>query len=268
VTVADVFARCASEKRAALIPYLMAGDPSLEMTKALLYAASDGGADIIELGIPYSDPLADGPTIQAAAQRALHAATTFDNVLEMVANLDRARAACPILAFTYYNPLFVRGIERTAVCLAKAGFAGAIVPDLPPEESQDARAAFDRHGIGLTFLVAPTTPLDRVRSIAAQSSDFVYVVSRMGVTGARRKLGENVKKVVEVFRSVVDKPLAVGFGVSTPDHALAIAEYADGVIVGSALIDRVAASPGAESIAVRDYCASLAAAVRRRVTAR
>jgi tryptophan synthase alpha chain len=262
VTVADVFARCASEKRAALIAYLMAGDPSLEMTKALLYAASDGGADIIELGIPYSDPLADGPTIQSAAQRALLAGTTFDNVLDMVASLDRARVAAPILAFTYYNPLVVRGLESTAASLAKAGFAGAIVPDLPPEESQAARAAFDRHGIGLTFLVAPTTPLDRVRSIAALSSDFVYVVSRMGVTGATETVVSDVAKLVARLRPYVKKPLAVGFGISTPDAAAAIGAIADGVVVGSSLIDRLVASPGNESAAVREYCEMLSAALR------
>lgn len=264
MTVAEVFAKCREERRAALIPYLMGGDPSLEAMPSLLAAAVEGGADIIELGIPYSDPLADGPTIQAAAQRALHAGAGLDAVVALVASLDRTIVSVPILAFTYYNPVYVRGIERTAKDLAQAGFAGAIIPDLPPEESEAARAAFDGQSIGLTFLVTPTTPLDRVRSIAVRSSDFVYVVSRMGVTGARKALGENVKELVEVLRSVVHKPLAVGFGVSTPDHARAIAEYADAVIVGSALIDRIAASRGSERAAVRDFCATFSAALRSR----
>jgi tryptophan synthase alpha chain len=242
----------------------MAGDPSLEKTSLLLEAAVKGGADIIELGIPYSDPLADGPTIQAAAQRALLGGATFDAVLAMVASLDRAVVHVPLLAFTYYNPVYVRGLDRTARDFARAGFSGAIIPDLPPEESEPASRAFSQEGIGLTFLVAPTTPLERVRSIGERSSDFVYVVSRMGVTGAGRTLGENVKELVERLRPVVNKPLAVGFGVSTRDHAQAIAQYADGVIVGSALIDRIASAPGNESVAVHDYCALLAAAVRDR----
>ena len=263
MTVAEVFARCRDERRAALIPYLMAGDPSLEVTPALLAAAVAGGADIIEVGIPYSDPLADGPTIQAAAQRSLAGGTTFDAVLAMAAALDRSLVPVPLLAFTYYNPLFVRGVDRTAADLARAGFAGAIVPDLPPEEADELLAAFAAAGIGVTFLVAPTTPLARVREIALVSSGFVYVVSRLGVTGAGRALSDNVEALVARLRPEVDKPLAVGFGVSTPEHARAIAAFADGVIVGSALVDRIARSPGREEAAVRDFCRSLADAVKR-----
>lgn len=263
MTVAGVFARCRAERRAALIPYLMAGDPTLRATPALLAAACKGGADIIELGIPYSDPLADGPTIQAAAQRSLQAGTTFDDVLAMVANLDRSRVDIPIIAFTYYNPIFVRGLDKTAGDLARVGFASAIVPDLPPEEADLAIAAFARAGIGLTFLVAPTTPIDRVRSIAARSSDFVYVVSRMGVTGATATMSETAEQIVRRLRPIVDKPLAVGFGVSTPEQAAAVARFADGVIVGSALIDRAsAAADGQKETAVHDFCMSLATAVR------
>jgi tryptophan synthase alpha chain len=241
----------------------MAGDPSLAMTPALLAAAVAGGADMIEIGIPYSDPLADGPTIQAAARRALSAGTTFDSVLRMVEALDRSVVSAPLIAFTYYNPVFVRGIARTAKDLASAGFAGAIIPDLPPHEAAPIQAAFDAAGIGLTFLVAPTTPIERVRDIAHRSSGFVYVVSRMGVTGVGAELGDNIKDLVDRLRPEVDKALAVGFGVSTPEHARAIAAYADGVIVGSALIDRIAQNPGREVAAARDFCNSLSAAVRR-----
>lgn len=260
--VPTAFAACAAENRAALIPYVMAGDPMLDATPRLLEAIAAGGADLIELGIPYSDPLADGPTIQAAARRALDAKTTFDGVLDMVRGLDRTAVPVPLIAFTYYNPVFVRGVTKTAADLARAGFAGAIVPDLAPEEADDACAAFEAAGVPLTFLVAPTTAAARLPAIARRSSGFVYVVSRMGVTGAVAALERSSEDVVGALRALTAKPLAVGFGVSTPAHAKAIAAYADGVVVGSALIDRVAAS-GDMPRAARDLCAELAAAVRR-----
>lgn len=260
--IASVFERCAAENRAALIAYLMAGDPSLADTPALLEAAAAGGADIIELGIPYSDPLADGPTIQAAAQRSLHAGTTFDGVLAMIARLDRNVVAAPLMAFTYFNPVFVRGVERTARELAAAGFAGAIIPDLPPEEAGATADAFAANGVPLTFLIAPTTPSERIPMIAERSSGFVYVVSRMGVTGAGRALDGSVGELVGRLRPLTDKPLAVGFGVSTPEHARAIAAFADGVIVGSALIDGIS-SAADKPAAARGLCAMLAGASRR-----
>ena len=259
MTLTAAFERCRAQRRVALIPYLMAGDPALDRTPAFLAAACAGGADIIEIGIPYSDPLADGPTIQAAAQRSLAAGATFDGVLDMARSLDRAAVPAPLIAFTYYNPVFVRGLEKTARDLAAAGFDAAIIPDLPPDEAHDARRAFAAAGVGIVFLVAPTTPLDRVRDIARRSDGFVYVVSRMGVTGAGRAIGESVRTLVERLRPLVDKPLAVGFGVSMPEHAAAIARYADGVIVGSALIDAIAARP--EPSTVETFCRSLAAAL-------
>ena len=264
MSIAGVFERCAKQGRAALIPYVMAGDPSLHALPSLLAAMVRGGADVIELGIPYSDPLADGPTIQASAQRALAAGTTFDAVLGAVSALDRSRVDVPLIAFTYYNPLFVRGLAKSAADLAHAGFTGVIVPDLPPEEADEALAVFGRSGMGLTFLVAPTTPLDRVRSIAAQSDGFVYVVSRMGVTGARQEIGQTTEALVARLRPLVQKPLAVGFGVSTADQAASIGRYADGVIVGSALIDAIAASPGDEASTAERFCSSLGTALASR----
>ena len=261
-TVASVFERCAAENRAALIPYLMAGDPSLDETPALLEAAVAGGADIIEVGIPYSDPLADGPTIQAAARRSLLAGTTFDGVLAMIGKLDRSRVGVPLIAFTYFNPIFVRGVERAARELATAGFAGAILPDLSLEEAGAAAEVFASNGVPLTFLVAPTTPPERIPMIANRSNGFVYVVSRMGVTGARQALDASAAELVERLRPLTGKPLAVGFGVSTPEHAKAIAAYADGVIVGSALIDRVSNADD-KPAAARELCAGLASAARR-----
>ncbi|HET9343068.1 MAG TPA: tryptophan synthase subunit alpha [Candidatus Eremiobacteraceae bacterium] len=260
--IASVFERCAAENRAALIAYLMAGDPSLADTPGLIEAVAAGGADIIELGIPYSDPLADGPTIQAAAQRSLRAGTTFDGVLAMIAKLNRNRIAAPLVAFTYFNPVFVRGVERTARGLSASGFAGAIIPDLPPEEAVGTADIFAASGVPLTFLVAPTTPSERIPMIAERSSGFVYVVSRMGVTGAGQTLDGSVADLVERLRPLTDKPLAVGFGVSTPDHARAIAAYADGVIVGSALIDCISSADD-KPCAARELCAMLAMASRR-----
>lgn len=260
--IARVFERCAADRRAALIPYLMAGDPSLDDTPALLEAVAAGGADIIEVGIPYSDPLADGPTIQSAAQRALRAGATFEGVLATIARLDRSAVAVPLIAFTYYNPIVVRGLSRSAGDLARAGFAGAIIPDLAHEEAEEAATAFDAAGVPLTFLVAPTTSVERVAKIARRSSGFVYVVSRMGVTGASDSLASTVGELVAKVRPLMDRPLAVGFGVKTPEHARTIADHADGVIVGSALIDEIEAAADGPA-AARAFCAALASAVRR-----
>jgi tryptophan synthase alpha chain len=264
VTIAESFERCRSMGRAALIPYLMAGDPTLDVSATLIAAVVDAGADLVEIGIPYSDPLADGLTIQAAGQRALRAGATFDAVLEMVRGLDRSKIVAPLLAFTYYNPLFVRGLARSARDLARAGFSGAIVPDLPLEEAEAAAASFSSEGVGLTLLVAPTTPQARAKAIAAASSGFVYVVSRLGVTGARASLSTDVADLVASVRPLTAKPLAVGFGVSTPAQAAAIARIADGVVVGSALVDCVArAGTGREAGAAREFCAALSLAMTK-----
>jgi len=224
--------------------------------------ASVPGADIIEVGIPYSDPLADGPTIQAAAQRSLRAGTTFDGVLATIEAVDKQCVPAPLIAFTYFNPVFVRGVERTALDLAKAGFSGAIIPDLPPDEAENVAMIFTAKEVPLTFLVAPTTPADRITMIAQKSSGFVYVVSRMGVTGAGQSLDASVAELVGRLRPLTDKPIAVGFGVSTPEHAKTIAGYAEGVIVGSALIDRMTKSADKEA-AVKELCGELRQAVGR-----
>ncbi|HXW76585.1 MAG TPA: tryptophan synthase subunit alpha [Candidatus Eremiobacteraceae bacterium] len=263
MSIAGAFARCGAAGRTAFIPYVMAGHPSVSATAAILHAACEAGADVIEVGIPYSDPLADGPIIRAAATRALSRGTTFEGVLAMVSALDRRAVPAPLVAFTYCNPVFVRGVERTAHDLARAGFAAAILPDLPPEEAQPVRAALAREGLGLVLLVAPTTPPDRVREIALASDEFVYVVSRLGVTGTSVPPSEVARRLVSEVRTATSKPVAVGFGVSTPEQARAIAAFADGVIVGSALVARVAESPGREEAAVREYCGSLAAALVR-----
>ena len=254
-SVGAIFERCKSEGRAALLAFLTAGYPSLALTPALVRAACEGGADIIELGFPYSDPLADGPTIQASSQRALEGGATYEAVLEMASGLN---VPAPLLAFTYYNPLCARGLERAAAELAGAGFAGAIVPDLPPEEAQPLEEAVRRHGLSLTFLIAPTTPTERARTIAARSADFVYVVSRMGVTGTHAGIGGALAETIAALRMVTEKPLAVGFGIAGADDARAVARVADGVVVGSALVR--AASDSDPVAAVRQLCTVLSAA--------
>jgi len=264
VSIDDVFARCRSLDRAALIPYLMAGDPSLAQTESLLAAACEGGADIIEVGVPYSDPIADGPTIQAAASRALRGGATLDRIIATARRFDRSRITAPLVAFTYFNPFFVRGVERTAADLTQAGFEAVIVADLPPEESSPVREALLRGGLGQILLIAPTTPAQRVPRIAELSSHFVYLVSRMGVTGAGEAPWESIESLASRVREATPKPVAVGFGISTPEHVRRISAVADGVVVGSALVDRIAARDGRDAAAaVREYCEQLAGGLDR-----
>jgi len=257
--LAEVFERCRAADRAALIVFLTAGFPSIERTPSLVDAAIAGGADIIELGFPYSDPVADGPIIQASSQRALDNGVTFDVVLDIA---TRCNAGAPLIAFTYYNPLFARGLERSAHDLRAAGFAGAIVPDLPPEEAGPLADAFARAALSLTFLVAPTTPLERAGMIAARCDDFVYVAGRLGVTGTHAGVDPPTLRRIAELRRVTDKPLAVGFGVSNPQDVAQIAAVADGVIVGSAIVQACAADD--PIVAVGELCASLRTGVSKR----
>jgi tryptophan synthase alpha chain len=257
----DAFERARGEKRLAFIPYVMAGDPDLETTDAILLALSVAGADIIELGVPYSDPLADGPTVAAAGQRALRSAT---HVREVLALAWRCRERCaPIVLFTYYNPVYQFGIERFAREAAAAGVAGAIVPDVALDESAELRAALQAQGLTMPLLVAPSTPHQRAARIADAATGFIYVVSRLGVTGAgcapdfaplRRQLGS--------LRELTNKPLAVGFGVSRPQDVRNVGMLADGVVVGSALIDAYAGTRAQDAAArVRDFVGALIAAL-------
>ncbi len=246
--IAAAFATARESRRGALIPYLCAGDPDLETTEALLVALGDAGADIIELGIPYGDPLADGPTNAAAAQRALGAGTTIDAALRCAARARRAGAP-PILAFTYVNPVVQFGLERFADALVAADMCGAIVLDLPLEETARLHAAFAPRGLALPLLVAPTTPAARAVAIAAQSDGFTYLVSRLGVTGAKREPDFSwIAQRVERLRASGALPLAIGFGISSAEHVRRACAIADGAIVGSALIDAYAGTRGAEAV--------------------
>jgi tryptophan synthase alpha chain len=261
IQIEEVLRRCRARRRAALIPYVMAGDPSLAALPAIVQGAYRGGADLLEIGIAFSDPLADGPVIQGAAARAALSGASFEAVIASVAAIDRAGAPLPLIAFTYYNPLFVRGLARSAAALAAAGFAGVIVPDLPFDEAAATIRAFASAGLGLVLLVTPTTPDERARAIVAASRGFVYVVSRMGVTGSRGALGGEIFRLVARLRSMTDKPVAVGFGIATPDHVREVAAVADGVVVGSALVDRIARDPARHAQITEAFCCELSSAL-------
>jgi tryptophan synthase alpha chain len=254
------FAGLASQGRCALMPFVMAGDPDLEATAATLLALQEAGADLIELGIPYSDPLADGPVIQAAASRALAAGTTPAAVLSLLGSL-RGRLAIPVVLFTYSNPLLNRGMEAFCDAAASAGAAGLVVPDLPLEEAEKLSTIAAQRGLDLVLLVAPTTPPERMARIHAASRGFTYLVSVTGVTGVRSALQERVGGLVRQLKDQGGTPVAVGFGISAPEQARQVRDWgADGAIVGSALVKRMAEAHS-QGRSVSDeagrYCAEL-----------
>ncbi len=232
--VERLFRRCHERNRAAFIPYICAGDPTLERTVEIALALERAGADLIELGVPFSDPLADGIVNQLAAQRALESGTTPRGVLQCVAAI-RQKSEVPIVLYTYLNPLLQFGFERFHHDAAAAGVDGLLILDLPPDEPIDAPAA-PLH----IRLVAPTTPADRLRKICDAAAGFIYYVSREGVTGVRTSVASSLRERVLELREYTALPIAVGFGISTPEQARQVAEAADGVVVGSAIVDRIA----------------------------
>ncbi|GBD46084.1 Tryptophan synthase alpha chain [bacterium HR41] len=241
--------------RAALMPYLLGGYPDLETSRACLVAAVEAGADLVELGIPFSDPLADGPVIHHAATLALERGVTPGDVLALAASVAER---VPVVVMVYANVVFTRGTERFLDELRAAGVAGLIVPDLPFDEAAVVRAAADERGLALVPLCAPTTPDDRLRVLAAGARGFVYAVSLTGTTGERDALPPGLDRFVAHVRSLAPVPVAVGFGVSRPEQAARVAEIADGVIVGSRIV-RAAGEGGTD--AVRTVVSELAAAV-------
>jgi tryptophan synthase alpha chain len=242
-------------KRAALMPYLMGGYPDLDESGAAIEAAADAGADLIELGIPFSDPLADGPVIHAAGTQALAAGATPHGVLRVC---ERAADLLPVVLMVYANVVMAGGAEQFTRRAAGAGAAGMIVPDLPHDESGELRAACDAEGIALVPLAAPTTTEERMREIGADARGFVYAVSLTGTTGERDELPPELPALVERVRAAAEVPVAVGFGISTPDQARSVAEVADGVIVGSRVV-RAAGEGGAR--AVRELVSELSKAL-------
>ena len=252
------FEQVRSEARIALMPFLMAGDPDLETTAELLLGLEQAGADIIELGIPYSDPLADGPVIQAAASRALASGTTPGRVLEMLSTLKDS-LSLPVILFTYSNPLLNRGMERFCDEAAEAGVCGLVVPDLPLEEAERLSPLALSRGLDLVLLVAPTTPAERMARIAARSRGFIYLVSVTGVTGERTALEGRVGDLVTQLKTTATLPVAVGFGISAPQQVRQVKSWGgDGAIVGSALVKRIAAAaPGNVVAEACGFCREL-----------
>lgn len=258
----QAFARCRAEKRAAFVPFLMAGDPDLETTLELIGALVDGGADLIELGVPFSDPMADGPVNQRAAARGLGSGTTLAGVLDVVARARGQWQQVPIVLFSYLNPLLAAGVERFARRAAASGVDGVLCLDLPPEEAAGEYVEqLAAHDLSPILLLAPTSTKERVRRVDAMARGFVYYVSRTGVTGEKGELAEELLGQVKALRRKLHSPLVVGFGISTPQQVAAVGAVADGVVVGSALVRLVeehgAAAPVAD--AVRELSAPLRA---------
>ena len=244
------FARCRAERRAAFIPYLTAGDPDLGTTVRLLEALTLGGADIIELGVPFSDPIADGPVNQRAAVRALAAGTTLSGILDLVAGC-REKLGVPVVLFTYFNPILARGVESFAEQAAASGVDGVLCVDLPPEEAAgELQPALLCAGVAPVFLLAPTSTRAREKAVAAASKGFVYYVSRTGVTGTREELEPDLVRHAKQLRRRLKLPLAVGFGISTPEQVEVVGRVADGVVVGSALV-RIVEERGGEDDLVK-----------------
>jgi tryptophan synthase alpha chain len=262
-SIAETFSRLREQGKTAFIPFITAGDPDLATTSKALKILDSCGSDVIEVGVPYSDPLADGPVIQASATRALKKGTTFDSVIGMLKGVIR-ELSCPIVLFTYYNPILKRGVRNFMATIRQAGVNGLVVPDLPLEETVLLRSEAIMHNIELVLLTTPTTPTERMMEIAKASEGFLYLVSAVGVTGARSNVNLRVEHLLREIKKVTDKPVAVGFGVSTPEHVKQIAGWgADGVIIGSAIVRQLceAATPEEGLKRLEEYTRNIKAAM-------
>ncbi|HAX85922.1 MAG TPA: tryptophan synthase subunit alpha [Cyanobacteria bacterium UBA11370] len=260
--ISHCFQSLRDRSQCALIPFITAGDPDLATTAQALRVLDKSGADMIELGVPYSDPLADGPTIQAAATRALQQGVRLDDVLAIVKEVSPDLNA-PIILFTYYNPILNRGIESFLQQIAAVGVEGLVVPDLPLEEAESLIKPAAEIGIEVILLVAPTSPKERIEAIANQSQGFIYLVSVTGVTGMRDQVASRVPDLLEQMQTVTDKPIGVGFGISAPEQARQVKYWgADAVIVGSAFVKRLAEGTPAEGLlSIGEFCQSLKLAI-------
>jgi tryptophan synthase alpha chain len=235
----EAFTRIREQQAPGLVTYVTAGDPDLDRTAGILRALDRAGADVLEVGVPFSDPLADGPVIQRATERALAAGTTLSGVLDLLHSM-RGDLEAPIVIFSYANPILRLGAERFADRARAAGVDGVLILDLPIEEADEFRAMLARRGIDTILLLSPTTTDDRLRRAAELGSGFLYAISRLGVTGARDTLAAGAQEMVRRIRSVSDLPVALGFGISKPDHVREVGQWADAAVVGSALVDVIA----------------------------
>ena len=242
-------------KKLALMPFIMAGDPNIETTSNILLKLQEKGADIIELGIPYSDPLADGPIIQLSASRALKSGTTTTKVFQLLESL-KGELHIPIIIFTYFNPILSYGFNDFCKLASKAGVSGLIIPDLPLEEASKFSKVISTYSIDLILLVAPTTPLERMKKISSNTRGFTYLVSVTGVTGERNQMENRVEDLISKLKEISNIPIAVGFGISTPEHVNKVRKWgAEGVIIGSAFVKRISSSNKKEVVAkVGNFC--------------
>ncbi len=235
----------------ALVAFITAGDPDLESTEVLVEGLARGGADIVELGVPFSDPMADGPTIQASSERALESGTTLPKVLNLVKKLRNKGVDIPIVLFGYYNPVFVYGHKRFARDAERAGVDGVLIVDLPPEEAGELAEELKKRGIEFVYLLTPTSDERRIRLVVQRAGGFIYYVSVTGVTGARKKLPSEIRDHVRRIKQFTALPVCVGFGISTPEQARRVSQWADGVVVGSAIVDIIARNTGSKRLADR-----------------
>jgi tryptophan synthase alpha chain len=242
--------------RPALVAYVTCGDPDLATTREIVLAAIEAGADVIELGVPFSDPVADGPVIQRASERALKNSTSLEQVLELAKEIRR-KSDAGMIVFSYLNPILQMGVAKFAAAAAESGLDGALVTDLPVEEAGEYLRHMHNRNLATVFLAAPTSPDARLRQIGKASSGFLYAVSRTGVTGARRQLAGDAKELVGRLRRFTKLPIAVGFGISTAEQFAEVGEFADAVVVGSAIMETIERNPGREAVAVAQFIKQL-----------
>jgi tryptophan synthase alpha chain len=256
--VDEKFNELKNYKRLALMPFIMAGDPNIEITSEILLKLQDNGADLIELGIPYSDPLADGPIIQLAASRALNSGTTPRKVITLLDSI-KGKLNIPVILFSYLNPLLCFGFEQFCDMASNAGVSGLIIPDLPLEEAYKFSKIVSKHSMDLILLVAPTTPFERMKQISNHTKGFTYLVSVTGVTGERNKMENRVENLISKLKEVTSSPVAVGFGISTPEHVNKVRDWgADGVIIGSAFVKRISSSSEKDVVDnVGEFCKAM-----------
>ncbi len=263
------FAELRASGELGIVAYITAGDPTLDATLKFVLALADAGADVIELGVPFSDPLADGPTIQRASERALKSGTTLAGVLALVRRI-RQFSQVPLVLFSYYNPILQMGLEKFAAAAAQAGADGVLATDLTPEESEEYRRILHSHDLDTIFLAAPTSSDERLEKIAAVTSGFLYIISRTGVTGAKDSLPDELPSLLRRARHFADLPIAVGFGISLPGHVSVLGGLADAAVVGSALVSEIENSSSLDAAAksLRDRIQKLKEAARHGLSRR
>jgi len=249
------------KKHPGLVAYLTCGDPDLDTSREVALAAIHAGADVIELGVPFSDPVADGPVIQRASERALKQGTNLSGVLAMAAQL-REQSNAGLIIFSYLNPVLQFGLEKFCAAAAEAGVDGALLTDLPVEEAGEYLKAMKAHKLAPVFLAAPTSTEQRLRDAGRHSRAFVYAISRTGITGTRQELAGDARSLVERLRTLTKLPIAVGFGVSTPEQFAEVGTFADAAVVGSAIVQRIEQNPGHEATAVSEFLSSLTGAAQ------